>query len=92
MIDAETHDVVVAEVSLVNVANNEVLPTMLNPHRPKLKPVSSDGAYGTKECHKLLRRKGEKPIILPLANAEDREDNHPRNETIKTLKYRDLKQ
>ncbi|MFX5445950.1 transposase, partial [Acinetobacter baumannii] len=68
-IDADTHDVVSAEVSLVNVADNEVLPTMLNPLRRKVNQVSADGAYDTKECHKLLRHKGAKPTIPPRSNA-----------------------
>lgn len=91
-IDADTHDVVAAEVSLVNVADNEVLPTMLNPLRRKLKQVSADGAYDTKECHKLLQRKGTKPTIPPRSNAGYWEEGHPRNEAVDALKSGMLKQ
>ena len=91
-IDADTHDVVAAEVSLVNVADNEVLPTMLNPLRRKLKQVSADGAYDTKECHKLLLRKGAKPTIPPRSNAGYWEEGHPRNEAVDALKSGMLKQ
>ncbi|QGS48980.1 IS5-like element ISSpu14 family transposase [Shewanella putrefaciens] len=91
-IDADTHDVVSAEVSLVNVADNEVLPTMLNPLRRKVNQVSADGAYDTKECHKLLRHKGAKPTIPPRSNAGYWEDGHPRNEAVEALKSGTLKQ
>ena len=49
-IDASTHEVVAAEVSLVSVGDNEVLPTLLNPLRRKIAQVSADGAYDTKGC------------------------------------------
>ncbi len=51
-VDSCTHEVVSAEVSLVNVTDNEVLPTLLNPLRRGITQVSADGAYDTKACHK----------------------------------------
>lgn len=42
-IDAETHEAIAAEVSLESVGDNEVLPTLLNPLRRKIKQVSADG-------------------------------------------------
>lgn len=39
-------------VSLINVANNEVLPTLLNSLRRQIAQVSADGVYNTKMCHK----------------------------------------
>ncbi|QCG47280.1 transposase [Aeromonas schubertii] len=38
-----------------------MLPTLLNPLRRKIKQVSADGAYDTKACHALLKKKGRKP-------------------------------
>jgi hypothetical protein len=70
-------DVVSAEASLVNVADNEVLPTLLNPLRRGIAQVSADGAYDTKACHKL--RKGCKPTIPPRSNAGYWEEGHPRH-------------
>jgi hypothetical protein len=90
--DARTHEVIAAEVSMVNVADNEVLPTLLNPLRRKIAQVSADGAYDTKDCHKLLKRKGCKPTIPPRKNAGYWEDGHPRNEAVKALKNDELKQ
>ena len=54
-VDANTHEVVAAEVTLVNVADNEVFPTLLKPLRRQIKQVSADGAYDTKACHKRIR-------------------------------------
>ena len=67
-IDASTHEVVAAEVSLVSVGDNEILPTLLNPLRRKIAQVSADGAYDTKGCYQLLRRKGCKATISRRLN------------------------
>ncbi|MFC3024163.1 IS5 family transposase [Vibrio zhugei] len=91
-IDAETHEVVSAVVSLVNVADNEALPTLLNPLRRRIEQVYADGAYDTKECHRVLQRKGATPTIVPRSNAGYWEDGHPRNDAVKALKNGELKQ
>ena len=91
-VDADTHEVIAAEVSLVNVGDNEVLPTMLNPLRRQIKQVCADGAYDTKACHSLLQRKGTKPAIPPRANAGFWEEGHPRNEAVTALKNGELSQ
>lgn len=64
-VDIDTHEVISAEVSLVNVGDSEELPTLLNPLRRKIDTVSGNGAYDTKECHKVLQRKGITPLIPP---------------------------
>ncbi|AQS36672.1 transposase, IS4 family [Shewanella psychrophila] len=91
-VDANTHEVVAAEVTLVNVADNEVLPTLIKPLRRQIKQVSADGAYDTKACHKLLQRKGCKPTIPPRSSAGFWEDGHPRNEAVRALKNNELAQ
>lgn len=85
-VDPKNHDVIGAEVSLVSVGDNEVLPTLLNPLRRKIHQVSADGAYDTKACHKVLKNKGCKPTIPPRSNAGLWEEGHPRNEAVKALK------
>ncbi len=91
-VDAATHAVVAAEVSLETVADNEVLPTLLNPLRRKIEQVSADGAYDTRACHALLQKKGAKASIPPRKNAGLWEDGHPRNEAVTALKAGELKQ
>ncbi|RJG35767.1 IS5 family transposase, partial [Motilimonas pumila] len=91
-VDVETHDIISAEVSLVNVGDNEVLPTLINPLRRKISEVSADGAYDTKACHDVLENKGIKPLIPPRANAAFWEEGHPRNEAVSALKADELKE
>lgn len=85
-IDVDTHEAISAEVSLVNVGDREVLPTLLNPLRRKVIAVSADGAYDTKNCHETLKKKGCPPLIPPRKNAALWEDGHPRNEAVTALK------
>ncbi len=86
-IDAATHEIIDAQVSLETVADNEVLPALLNPLRRKFRQVSADGAYNTKACHKLLRQKP----IPPRSNAGYWEPGLPRNEAVDALKAGELK-
>lgn len=85
-IDASTHEVISAVVSLESVGDNEAMPTLLNPLRRKITQVSADVAYDTKACHQVLRKKGIKPTIPPRSNAGFWEDGHPRNEAVIALK------
>ncbi|HAS24420.1 MAG TPA: IS5 family transposase [Vibrio sp.] len=85
-VDVDTHETISAEVSLVNVGDSEVLPTLLNPLRRKVIAVSADGAYDTKNCHETLKNKGCTPLIPPRKNAALWEDGHPRNEAVEALK------
>lgn len=91
-IDASSHEVISAVVSLESVGDNEALPTLLNPLRRKIAQVSADGAYDTKACHQVLRRKGIKPTIPPRSNAGYWEDGHPRNEAVSALKSGQLEE
>ena len=89
-IDASSHEVISAVVSLESVGDNEALPTLLNPLRRKIAQVSADGAYDTKACHQVLRRKGIKPTIPPRSNAGYWEDDPPRNAAVSALKSGNL--
>uniref|UniRef100_UPI0005515B7C IS5/IS1182 family transposase n=1 Tax=Aeromonas salmonicida TaxID=645 RepID=UPI0005515B7C len=74
------------------VGGNEVLPTLLNRLRREIEQVSADGAYDTKECHALLKRKGARATIAPRKNAALWEEGHPRNEAVLALKAGELKE
>ncbi len=89
-VDAATHAIVAAESSLENIADNEVLPTLLNLLRREIEQVSGDGAYDTRECHALLKKKGIKATIPPRKNAALWEEGHPRNEAVEALKAGEL--
>lgn len=49
VIDARALEVIAAEMSMVNVVDNEVLPTLLNGFMRMIAQVSFDCAYGTKD-------------------------------------------
>ncbi|OOE43451.1 IS5 family transposase [Salinivibrio kushneri] len=89
-IDDSTHEVISAVVSLASVGDNEALPTLLNPLRRKIAQVSADGAYDTKACYQVLKKKGIKPTIPPRSNAGYWEDGHPRNAAVSALKSGNL--
>lgn len=91
-VDARTHEVISAEVSVLEVVDGAVLPTLLNPLRRKIKQVSADGAYDTKECYRILERKGSKATIPPRSNAALWPGTHPRNEAVKALHAGELAQ
>ncbi|PCS24268.1 Mobile element protein [Candidatus Enterovibrio escicola] len=64
-VDVSTHAVIAAEVSLVYVGDNEVLPILRNPFRRKIQQVSADGTYDTRACHYVLKNQGITPSIPP---------------------------
>ncbi|AZQ11532.1 Transposase DDE domain protein [Shewanella khirikhana] len=69
-VDALTHAIIAAEVSLESV----------------IEQVSADGAYDTRACHKLLNNKGIKAVIPPRSNAGYWSKGHIRNEAVDALK------
>lgn len=85
-VDVDTHQIVSAVASLDNVHDSEVLPTLINPLRRKIKQVSADGAYDTKHCYEVLQRKGITVTIPPRKNAGYWRGEHPRNEAVDALK------
>jgi len=85
-VDMDTHETMRAEVSLVNVGDSKVLPTLLNPLRRKVAAISADGAYDTKNCYETLKNKGCTPLIPPRKNAALWEDGHPRNKAVMALR------
>ncbi len=64
-VDADTHEVISAEVSLMNVGDSEMLPTLLNPLRRNVQAMSGDEAYDNKVCYEVLQTKDCTPLIPP---------------------------
>ena len=89
-VDPVTHDIVAAEVSLENVHDAEVLPTLLNPLRRKLGSVYADGAYDTKASHQLITQKGATACIPPRKNAGLWKKGHPRNDAMLVMRKEGL--
>lgn len=78
-VDAGTHDIVAAELSLSSVTDAEVLPTLLKQTYRKIIEISADGAYDTRDCYNAIRIKRAVPLIPPRLNAAYWERHHPRN-------------
>ena len=89
-VDPATHDIVAAEVSLENVHDAEVVPTLLNPLRRKLGTIYADGAYDSKASHQLIARKRATACIPPRQNAGLWEKEHPRNEAVLVMRKEGL--
>ncbi|QYK03562.1 IS5 family transposase [Shewanella zhangzhouensis] len=85
-VDAQTYTSITAEVNLESVGDNHVLGTLLKPIGPSIEQVSSNGAYDTKACHRLLTRKGITAVIPPWSNAGIWRGEHTRNKAVIALK------
>ncbi|MET2898756.1 IS5 family transposase [Vibrio rotiferianus] len=81
-VDADTHQVVSAELSLSTVTDGEVLPELLKKTHRKIKSISGDGAYDTRLCYQAIERKKAKPLIPPRTGAAYWENRHPRNQAV----------
>ncbi|EPL0285846.1 IS5-like element ISSpu20 family transposase [Providencia huaxiensis] len=78
-VDTHTHEIIAAELSLSNVTDAEVLPNLLNQTYRKIHTISGDGAYDTRECHTVIRRKRAFSLIPPRDGAAYWKQGHPRN-------------
>ncbi|OLQ75743.1 IS5 family transposase [Photobacterium proteolyticum] len=81
-VDADTHQVISAELSLSTVTDGEVLPELLKKTHRKIQSVSGDGAYDTRLCYQAIKRKHARPLIPPKSGAAYWEDGHPRNQAV----------
>ena len=90
-LEPATHNIVAAQVSLENVHDTEVLPTLLNPLRRKLGRVYEDDAYDSKASHQLISRKGPTAACIPSRkNAGLWKKGHPRNEAVLVMRKEGL--
>lgn len=78
-VDAGTHQIICAELSLSTMTDGEVMPTLLNQTYRKIKAISGDGAYDTRLCYQVIKRKKAQLLILPRAGSAYWEHGHPRN-------------
>ncbi|HYR05527.1 MAG TPA: IS5 family transposase [Gallionella sp.] len=70
-VDAESHEVIAAEVTAAFVGDAEVLPDLLGqlPAEEPLASVAADGAYDTQTCHEALLNRRVCALIPPRAGA-----------------------
>ena len=85
-VDTTIHDIVAVEVSLENVHDAEVLPTLLNPRRRKPGRVYANGAYDSKASHQRLSHKGATVCMPFRKNVGLWEKGLPRNEAVQVMR------
>ena len=68
-VDAGTHEVICADLSLNNVTDAEAFPGLIRQTHRKIRAACAEGAYDTKRCHDELRRKKIKALIPPRTRA-----------------------
>lgn len=68
-VDASTHEVICADLSLNNVTDAEAFPGLIRQTHRKIRSVAADGAYDTRRCHDELRRKKISALIPPRKGA-----------------------
>ncbi len=56
-VDAKTHEIICADLSLNNVTDAEAFPRLIRQTYRKIRSAAADGAYDTQLCHDELRRK-----------------------------------
>ncbi|CAK9886698.1 MAG: hypothetical protein XXXJIFNMEKO3_03144 [Candidatus Erwinia impunctatus] len=60
-VDAETHEIIYADLPLNNVTDAEAFPGLIRQTHRKIRSAAADGAYDTRLCHDELRRKKSAP-------------------------------
>jgi len=68
-VDASTHEVICADLSLNNVTDAEAFPALIRQTHRKISSAAADGAYDTRRCHDELRRKNISALIPPRKGA-----------------------
>ncbi|OAT55565.1 putative transposase [Kluyvera georgiana ATCC 51603] len=64
-VDAKTHEIICADLSLNNVTDAEAFPALIRQIHRKIRSAAADGAYDTRLCHDELRRKKISALIPP---------------------------
>jgi hypothetical protein len=68
-VDEATHEWVAAIVTTNDVADNEVLPDLLDQVEEELEQVTGDGAYDKRHCYRAIAGKSASAVIPPRKNA-----------------------
>ncbi len=68
-VDANTHEVICADLSLNNVTDSEAFPGLPRQTHRKIRSAAADGVYDTRLCHDELRRRKISALIPPRKGA-----------------------
>uniref|UniRef100_U1JSZ5 Transposase n=1 Tax=Pseudoalteromonas citrea DSM 8771 TaxID=1117314 RepID=U1JSZ5_9GAMM len=79
--DATSHDIVGAELSMVNVSDGEALADLIRPLRRNSDRVTGDGAYDTRSCYEEVAAKkrlcGRHQETMPDTGKKDTPETMP---------------
>jgi hypothetical protein len=82
----KTHEIIVAEVTELEIADCEIGPTLLKKAPRSVKRAIGDGAYDTWKCYETAYENGQKLIVPPREGAVFNEGSEPwlkdRNDAI----------
>ncbi|KAB3085607.1 IS5 family transposase [Escherichia coli] len=68
-VDAKTHEIICADLSLNNVTDPEAFPGLIRQTHREIGSAAADGAYDTRLCHDELRRRKINALIPPRKGA-----------------------
>ncbi len=74
-VDETTKEIVAVEVTASNVHDSLMLPALLEQIPGRVRQVSGDGAYDTRDCYGAIHRRGALAAIPPRRNATPWERN-----------------
>ncbi|ATF09398.1 hypothetical protein [Candidatus Enterovibrio altilux] len=57
------HDIIIAELSVLNLTGGEVLPNLLKETSRKVNKISGDGVYDTRQSYEIIRIKRAVSLI-----------------------------
>lgn len=69
-VDEATGEIVAAVASEAQVADDEVVPDLLDQVAGEIEQVSADGAYDRRRCYEALEERGARAVIPPRRNAK----------------------
>lgn len=85
----KTHEIVLAEVTELEVADCEVAPKLIKKAPRSVKRVLGDGAYDTFECYRSAHERGCELLVPPRSGAVLKDGDDPwvkkRNESISEI-------
>nr|WP_096618739.1 hypothetical protein [Candidatus Enterovibrio luxaltus] len=69
MIDINTHEMMIAELSALNIIDGKILANSFKQTRRRINEISADGAYETRQYYETVHIKQAIPLIPPKKDA-----------------------
>jgi hypothetical protein len=86
-VDAEHHEILGVELTCLETADCEVLPTLLEQCADQpLATVAADGAYDTRDTYRQAHARGAAAVVPPRSGAAFWASGHPRNAAVEACR------